>query len=184
MHRNTKEQPDAWRHEPEAWKLADRVQRLKKCAQLHTLSAAMAHLWVAVHAPNLFAPPNARRRGASLSWGLMRAEELQLALYLNGRCNTHKMCANLAEDIDLDSMDQQGISPTTMGAAGDADDACRDRWNATRGKLGAFQEKLEMLRRGGLKLDPARDAIVQRMEARAAAVEKKLTPGAKDGRRR
>ena len=41
-----------------------------------------------------------------------------------------------------------------------------------------------MLRRGGLKLDPARDAIVQRMEARAAAVEKKLTPGAKDGRRR
>ena len=32
LHRNTKEQPDAWRHEPEAWQLADRVQKLEKCA--------------------------------------------------------------------------------------------------------------------------------------------------------
>ena len=30
--RNTKEQPDAWRYEPEAWKVTYRVQKLEKCA--------------------------------------------------------------------------------------------------------------------------------------------------------
>ena len=32
LYRNTKEQPDAWRHEPDAWKVAYRVQKLEACA--------------------------------------------------------------------------------------------------------------------------------------------------------